>query len=105
MALSEEERKRLQMLEQERASTDPDLDRTLQTDAPVQHPREPTTMVRGKLTLIAAFTLVIMGIATELIIIIIIIGAVAFLLTTAAAYWFIKGLGLQAGPEATRHET
>lgn len=64
MALSEEERKRLQMLEQELASTDPDLDRTLQTGTPGQHPREASTMIRGILTLIGAFTLVIVGIAT-----------------------------------------
>lgn len=34
MALSEEERKRLEILEQELSYTDPDLDRTLQTGAP-----------------------------------------------------------------------
>ena len=101
MALSEEERKRLQMLEQELASTDPDLDRTLQTGAPGQHPREATTMVRGILTLVAGFTFVIVGITTELII----IGAVGFLLMLAGAHWFIKGLGLQTRPEEPRHET
>lgn len=90
MALSEEERKRLQMLEQELASTDPDLDRTLQTGAPGQHPREAAAMVRGILTLVAGFTLVIVGITTELII----IGAVGFLLMMAGAHWFIKDLGL-----------
>lgn len=101
MALSEEERKRLEMLEEELASTDPDLDRTLQTGAPGEHPREAATMVRGILTLVGAFTLVIVGIATDLII----IGAVGFLLMMAAAHWFIKGLGLQTGPEETHHET
>jgi hypothetical protein len=101
MALSEEERKRLEMLEQELASTDPDLDRTLQTGGPGGHAREAAMVVRGILTLVAAFTLVIVGIATELIL----IGAVGFLLTMAGAHWFIKGLGLQTGPEETRHET
>jgi UPF0716 family protein affecting phage T7 exclusion len=101
MALSEEERKRLQMLEQELASTDPDLDRTLQAGAPGRHPREATTMVHGILTLIAGFTLVIVGITTELII----IGAVGFLLMMAGAHWSIKGLGLYTGPEDPRHET
>ena len=101
MALSEEERKRLEMLEQELASTDPDLDRTLQSGAPGKHTREAATMVHGLLTLVAAFTLVIVGIATELII----IGAVGFLLMMAGAHWFIKGLGLYTGPEETRHET
>lgn len=101
MALSEEERKRLEMLEQELASSDPDLERTLQTGAPGQHSRETTTMIRGILTLVAGFTLVIVGIATELII----VGAVGFLLTMAGAHWFIKGLGLQPGPNETHHKT
>ncbi|WP_457963386.1 DUF3040 domain-containing protein [Arthrobacter sp. D1-29] len=101
MALSEEERKRLEMLEQELASSDPDLERTLQTGAPGHHPREATTMVRGILTLVAGFALVIVGIATELII----IGAVGFLLMMAGAHWFIKGLELQTGTEETHHET
>lgn len=95
MALSEEERKRLEILEQELSSTDPDLDRTLQTGAPGEHPREAATMVRGILTLIAGFTLVIVGIAIELII----IGAVGFLLMVAGAHWSIKGLGLYTGPD------
>lgn len=100
MALSEDERKRLEMLEQELASTDPDLDRALQTGAPGEQKRE-AAMVHGLLTLVAAFTLVIVGIATELII----IGAVGFLLMMTGAHLFIKGLGLQTGPEETRHET
>ena len=104
MALSEEERKRLERLEQDLASAYPDLVRTLQTGAPGRHPREAATMVRGILTLIAGFTLVIVGIATELIVIII-IGAVGFLLMVAGAHWFIKGLELKAGPDETRHET
>ena len=101
MALSEEERKRLEMLEQELASTDPNLDRTLQTGTAGEHPRKAATMVYGILTLVAALTVVIVGIATELII----IGAVGFLLMMAGAHWFVKGLGLQPGPEETRHET
>jgi len=100
VALSEEERKRLEMLEQQLASTDPDLDRTLQTGGG-RHPREAATAVRGILTLVAGFALVIVGIATELII----IGAVGFLLMMAGAHWFTKGFGLYPGPEETRHET
>jgi len=90
MALSEEERKRLEKLEQQLASTDPDLDRTLQSGAAGEHSREATTMVYGILTLVGALIVVIVGIATELII----IGAVGFLLMMAGAHWFIKGLGL-----------
>ena len=100
MALSEEERKRLEMLEQELSSTDPDLVRTLQAGAPGRHAREAATMVRGILTLVAGFTLVIVGIATELII----IGAAGFLLMMTGAHWFIKGLGPQTRPERTGHE-
>lgn len=100
MALSEEERKRLERLEQDLASSDPDLVRTLQTGAPGRHPREAATMVRGILTLVGAFTLVIVGIATELII----IGAAGFLLMMAGAHWFIKGLSPQTRTQGTRHE-
>ncbi|WP_309073305.1 DUF3040 domain-containing protein [Paenarthrobacter sp.] len=100
MALSEEERRRLEMLEQELASTDPDLDRTLQTGAHRLHSREGSTMVRGILTTVAAFALVIVGIATELII----IGILGFVLMLAGAHWFIKGLGPGSRPEETLHD-
>jgi uncharacterized membrane protein YphA (DoxX/SURF4 family) len=100
VALSEEERKRLEILEQELSYTDPDLDRTLQTGGG-RLPREAAAVVRGILTLVAGFALVIVGIATELII----IGAVGFLLMLAGAHWFNKRFGLYPGPEATRQET
>lgn len=90
MALSEEERRRLEVLEEQLAFTDPDLVRALQSGTPGRRSREAATMVRGILTLIAAFTLVIVGIATELII----LGAVGFLLMMAGAHRFVKGLGI-----------
>lgn len=95
MALSEEERRRLEKLEQELASSDPDLDQRLQAGVRGNRQREAATMARGALTLIAAFTLVIVGIATELII----VGAVGFLLMIAGAHWFLKGYG-----RPNRHE-
>ena len=104
MALSEEERRRLERLEQQLASTDPDLDRTLQSGRPGTHERESASMVYGILTLVAGFIVVIVGIATKQII----IGAVGFLLMTAGAHWFIKSLGFQGfqtGTEEKRHET
>ncbi len=95
MALSEEERRRLERLELELASSDPDLNRTLQAGAPGQHPRDAANMVRGVLTLVAAFALVIVGIATELII----VGVVGFLLMIGGAHWFFNGLHLADGQE------
>lgn len=97
MALSEEERRRLEMLEQELASTDPDLDRKLQAGARNKHDREAAAMARGILTLVAALTLVIVGIATDFII----VGVVGFLLMIVGAHWFLKGIRLQTGSEET----
>ncbi|WP_411374069.1 DUF3040 domain-containing protein [Arthrobacter sp. MPF02] len=93
MALSDEERRRLEKLEQELASSDPDLYRTLQSGAPRTNRREAAATVWGALALIGAFTLVIVGIAAELII----VGAVGFLLMVAAANWLLRGYGPQGG--------
>ncbi|TLM81700.1 DUF3040 domain-containing protein [Pseudarthrobacter sp. NamE2] len=93
MALSDEERRRLEKLEQELASSDPDLYRTLQFGAPGNKRREAATTLWGALALIGAFTLVIVGIATELVI----VGAFGFLLMVAAANWLLRGYGPQDG--------
>lgn len=93
MALSDEERRRLEKLEQELASSDPDLYRRLQSGAPGKNRREAAATVWGALALIGAFTLVIVGIATELII----VGAFGFLLMVAAAHWLLRGYGPQDG--------
>ncbi|ADX74228.1 DUF3040 domain-containing protein [Pseudarthrobacter phenanthrenivorans] len=93
MALSEEERRRLEKLEQELASSDPDLYQRLQAGAPGRKQREAAAMAWGVLTLIAAFTVVIVGIATDLVI----VGAVGFLLMIGGAHWFLKGYSLQHG--------
>lgn len=95
MALSDEERRRLEMLEQTLASSDPDLNRKLQSGAPGKPYREAAGMVRAVLTLAAAFALVIVGIATELII----VGVVGFLLMIASAHWFLNAIGVQGGSE------
>lgn len=95
MALSDEERRRLEMLEQSLASSDPDLNRKLQSGAPGKHHREGASLVRAVLTLLAAFALVIVGIATELII----VGAIGFLLMIAGAHWFLNGNRVQDGSE------
>lgn len=95
MSLSEEERRRLEQLEQELAFSDPDLYQRLQAGAPGKHHR--ATMVRGALTLVAGFALVIVGVATELII----VGTGGFVLMIAGAHWFLKGYSLQDRHEET----
>jgi Protein of unknown function (DUF3040) len=93
MAMSEEERRRLQDLEQELASSDPDLVRKLQGSPSGKHHREAATMVRGILTLVAGFMLVIVGIATELVV----AGAGGFVLMIAGAHWFLNGYRFHDG--------
>ncbi|WP_457962292.1 DUF3040 domain-containing protein [Arthrobacter sp. D1-29] len=92
MGLSDEERRRLEKLEQELAATDPDLDRELQSGTP--HGRAAARTVYGVLAVIAGLVLVIVGIITELVV----IGAVGFLLTVAGAHWFLSGLRLPDKP-------
>lgn len=86
MGLSDEERRRLEKLEQELAATDPDLDRKLQSGASRGRPAART--VYGVLAAIAGFALVIGGVVTEQTV----IGALGFLLMVAGAYWFLDGL-------------
>ena len=86
MGLSDEERRRLEKLEQELAAADPDLDRKLQSGTPYRRPA--ALAVRGVLAVIAGFALVIAGIAAELTV----IGALGFLLMVAGAHWFLNGL-------------
>ncbi|WP_066286679.1 DUF3040 domain-containing protein [Arthrobacter sp. B6] len=99
MSLSEEERRRLEMLEQQLASSDPDLERKLQAGPRGKDHREAATVVRGVLTLVAGFTLVIVGIATE----IIIIGVGGFVLMIAGAHWFLDGYRFYDGQEKRPH--
>lgn len=93
MELSDEERRRLEMLEQELAQSDPDLVRKLESGTPDGRHREAAGVARGVLTMLAALTLVIAGIATELII----IGAAGFLLMIAGANLLLRGLRAQRG--------
>ena len=87
MGLSDEERRRLEKLEQELAATDPDLARKLQSGA--ARGRATRNSVLSILTVIAGFALVITGIITELTI----IGALGFLVMVAGADWFLRSLG------------
>lgn len=86
MALSDEERRRLEKLEQELAATDPDLDQQLQAGLS-RNLASPRTLY-GVLAAFAGFALVIAGIITQLAV----IGAAGFLLMVAGASWFLSGL-------------
>jgi membrane associated rhomboid family serine protease len=90
MALSDEERARLEKLEQELAASDPDLYRKLQSGVPSS--RTSSQRVYGILTTLAGLAVVITGIFTE----ITIIGALGFVLTMAGAYWFFYGIPKRA---------
>lgn len=93
MALSDEERRALEILEQELAESDPELVRKLQYGTTESKDRAAATAVRGVLTMIAAFTLVIAGIAFE----VSIIGVVGFLLLITGSMMLLKGLRPQQG--------
>lgn len=86
MGLSDEERRRLEKLEQELAAADPDLDRKLQSGAPHGRPAAPT--VRGILAAIAGFALVIAGIVSELTV----VGVLGFALMIAGAHWVLNSI-------------
>lgn len=91
MALSDEERARLEKLEQELAASDPALYRKLQSGVPSG--KTSSQHVYGVLATLAGLLVVIAGIATE----ITIIGTLGFVLTIAGAYWFLYGV-----PKRTR---
>ncbi|HYH76736.1 MAG TPA: DUF3040 domain-containing protein [Arthrobacter sp.] len=98
MSLSDEERRRLDKLEQELAATDPDLDRQLQ--AGLSRNRATPRTVYGLLAVFAGFALVIAGIVTQLAV----IGVAGFLLMVAGASWFLSGLshGVVTGRQPER---
>ncbi|WP_082506955.1 DUF3040 domain-containing protein [Arthrobacter sp. Leaf337] len=86
MSLSDEERRRLEKLEQELSATDPDLDRQLQ--AGMSRNWASARTVYAVLAVFAGFALVIAGIVTQLAV----IGVAGFLLMVGAASWFLSGL-------------
>jgi len=89
--LSDEERRRLEMLEQDLAASDPDLNLELQSG----HPRGMAARtVFGILAALAGFALIIAGIITQ----ITIIGVIGFLLMGAGAHWFLRGYRPLDGP-------
>lgn len=98
MALSDEERARLEKLERELAATDPDLYRKLQSGVPGG--RASARNVYGTLAVVAGLALVIAGIITRLTL----IGTVGFVLMVAGAYWFLYGLPGRTDPAGRRPE-
>jgi 4-hydroxybenzoate polyprenyltransferase len=91
MALSDEERARLEKLEQELAASDPDLYRKLQSG--VASSKVSSQHVYGVLIALAGVAVVIAGVLTELTI----VGVLGFVLTIAGAYCFLYGI-----PKRTR---
>ncbi|MCP1410924.1 hypothetical protein J3D46_000190 [Paenarthrobacter sp. A20] len=88
MSLSEEERRSLEELEQELASTDPGLASELKTG----RPRGATARtILGGLAVLSGFVMVIAGIITQLVV----LGVVGFLLASAGAYWLLAGSSLR----------
>jgi len=90
MPLSDEERRRLDKLEQDLAASDPELNLELQSGQPRGMAAR---SVWGILASVAGFALVISGIITQ----ITLIGVIGFLLMCAGAYWFLGGLRLRDG--------
>jgi len=85
MPLSDDERRRLEKLEQELAATDPDLNLELQSGKPRGMSAR---AIYGILAVMAGFGLVIAGIIMQLTI----MGVIGFLLMGAGAHWFLSGL-------------
>jgi hypothetical protein len=85
MPLSDEERRRLEKLEQDLAATDPELNLELQSGRPRGMAAK---SVWGILATVAGFALVIAGIISQ----ILIIGVIGFMLMCAGANWFLGGL-------------
>jgi Flp pilus assembly protein TadB len=92
MALSDEERRRLEKLEQELAATDPDLDQQLQAGLS-RNLASPRTVygILAVFAVFAGFALVIAGIVTQLAV----IGVAGFLGMVAGASWFLSGFHIE----------
>jgi hypothetical protein len=89
--LSDEERRRLEKLEQDLAATDPELNRELQSGEP---PGMAARAATGILVAVAGFAMIITGIITQ----VTIIGVIGFVLMCAGAHWFLNGFHPLDGP-------
>jgi UPF0716 family protein affecting phage T7 exclusion len=86
MALSDEERRRLEQLEKELAAAHPDLAWKLQSG--FTHSRARRRVISGILATVAGFAVLIAGIITDLTI----IGAIGFGLMVAGGRWILDGI-------------
>jgi|GEM_PF-2039059 len=89
MSLSEEERRSLEELERDLASTDPHLAYELTSGRPRG---AVARTVLGSLAVVAGFVMVIAGIITQLVL----LGVVGFLLASGGAYWLLAGTSLRS---------
>ncbi|SKC10094.1 Protein of unknown function [Arthrobacter sp. 49Tsu3.1M3] len=85
MPLSDDERRRLEKIEQDLAVTDPQLNLALQSGRPRGLAARGVT---GVLAILLGFALIIMGIPTQ----ITAIGVCGFLVMCAGADWLLRGL-------------
>ncbi|UKA49345.1 DUF3040 domain-containing protein [Arthrobacter sp. FW305-123] len=88
MSLSDEERRSLEELERDLASTDPDLAYELKSGRPRG---AVARTVLGTSAVLAGFVMVVAGIITQLVI----LGVVGFLLASGGAYWLMAGWSLR----------
>ncbi|WP_216659905.1 DUF3040 domain-containing protein [Paenarthrobacter sp. CM16] len=88
VSLSDEERRSLEELERELASTDPDLASELTSGRPRG---EAARTILGTLAVLGGFAMVIAGIMTQLVV----LGVLGFLLASAGAYWLLAGTWLR----------
>lgn len=96
MALSDEERRRLEKLEQELAAADPVLAQEL---AGLTRSRAGSTTLYGALAATAGFALVIAGIITKNTI----VGITGFLLMVGAADWSLNSILRRPTTPRSRH--
>jgi hypothetical protein len=92
MPLSEEERRRLQELEEQLIAADPDLARKLGKGGPSG--RSGAQKVYGLLIIVAGFALLLTGISTG----VLVLGIMGFLLAGTGAYLFSNSLGTHRSP-------
>lgn len=85
MPLSDDERRRLEKLEQDLAAADPELNLTLQAGSPRN---ASARTVYGVLTVLAGLAVVIAGIITQMPI----VGGAGFLLMIWGAQWALTGI-------------
>jgi hypothetical protein len=86
MALSDEERRRLEQLEKELAAAHPDLAWKLQSGFTRSRARH--RVIYGVLVTVAGFAVLVAGIITDLTI----IGVIGFGLMVSGGYWFLEGI-------------